>query len=340
MAARERGKARGAVASGGTSLKELKPVHIDKSDFDKIEAKLKSVFAEVLYKPTIKALQLPPSTIQNAPTSALVRALASGVVTYSRGVFSGRFTAAVSKELRALGAKWDRKEKAYRLQSASLPEAVWVAVGTSEERFKERLERVDRVLAQNLPAKIAGRLKLGRLFDSTIWKSDRQLRGTLPTLLPALSDAQREQIAADWSENMELWVKNFAEDEIKRLRQQVMASVFTGNRIGSLAKTIEASYGVTSRKAKFLARQETNLLLSKLKETRYAEAGVKKYVWRCVAGSPKHPVRPAHKALNGNVFEFANPPVTTEPGEPERRNNPGEDFNCRCFAVPVVTAKD
>lgn len=297
------------------------------------------VFAEYLYRPTLQALQLPQLTLQNAPTGTLTRALASGVVTFSRGVFSGRFSAAISKELRGLGAKWDRKEKVYRIQFSALPADVAQAVGVSEKRFQERLERVDKVLRQNLPAKIAGKLKLGKLFDSTLWKNDRQLVKTLPTFLPTLTATQREQIAADWSENMELWVKNFAESEIKRLRQQVMESVFTGNRMGSLVKTIKASYGVTSNKAKFLARQETNLLLSKLKETRYAEAGVKKYVWRCVAGSPKHPVRPAHKALNGKIFEFSDPPITTEPGQPERRNNPGEDFNCRCFAIPIVKAK-
>ena len=155
MAGRERGKAHGRVQGGGSGFKELKPVHIEKSDFDRIEAQVLRVFAEYLYRPTLQALQLPQLTLQNAPTGTLTRALASGVVTFSRGVFSGRFSAAISKELRGLGAKWDRKEKVYRIQFSALPADVAQAVGVSEKRFQERLERVDKVLRQNLPAKIA-----------------------------------------------------------------------------------------------------------------------------------------------------------------------------------------
>ena len=40
-----------------------------------------------------------------------------------------------------------------------------------------------------------------------------------------------------------------------------------------------------------------------------------------------------HKDLDGKIFEFANPPITNEKGD---RNNPGEDWQCRCEAIPIV----
>jgi SPP1 gp7 family putative phage head morphogenesis protein len=99
---------------------------------------------------------------------------------------------------------------------------------------------------------------------------------------------------------------------------------------------IRESFGVTEKKAKFLARQETGLLMAKFKESRYTESGIHQYKWRCSAGSAKHPVRPSHKVLDGRVFRWDTPPITTAPDEPQRRNNPGEDFNCRCVAIPIV----
>lgn len=124
-----------------------------------------------------------------------------------------------------------------------------------------------------------------------------------------------------------------------KLRKQVMAAAFRGNRYDALVKTIQRSYGVTVSKAKFLAHQETNLLMAKFKETRYTDAGIVEYRWRCVTGSKLHPVRPSHKALDGKIFRFDDPPITTPPSEAPRRNNPGEDYGCRCTAVPVVRRK-
>ena len=52
-----------------------------------------------------------------------------------------------------------------------------------------------------------------------------------------------------------------------------------------------------------------------------------------VVGSPNHPVREMHKALAGKVFSWDDPPITNEKGD---RNNPGQDYGCRCYARPIV----
>ncbi|RQP06643.1 MAG: hypothetical protein D1H97_06655, partial [Paracoccus sp. BP8] len=49
-----------------------------------------------------------------------------------------------------------------------------------------------------------------------------------------------------------------------------------------------------------------------------------RYVWRCQGD---HFVRPAHRANDGRVFAWDNPPDTC---------HPGEDYNCRCAADPYI----
>ncbi len=117
------------------------------------------------------------------------------------------------------------------------------------------------------------------------------------------------------------------------LRMKVQENVLAGNRYEGLVSDITKSFNVTASKAKFLARQETKLMTTKLKEDRYKEAGISEYKWVCVTGSKNHPVRPMHKKNNGMIFSFDNPPTVDENGS---RKNPGQDYNCRCMAVPIV----
>lgn len=319
----------------------LQPVRESLDDYAAIEKELKLVFRRVLYLPLLRELQIPRGRLENA-RSPLLAAITSGRLRYEGGFFKGGMTAAVSKELKALGATWDRSEKAWRLLKSDLPGDLYAAVQASESRFLQRLARVDRLLSDQLPAELAGQVDVSSLFDSTLWKVDRQFHKTLERIAvpPELTPHRRRRIADEWQNNMELWVKDFTEAEIVRLRKSIQRAVLKGDRYESVVQSIQRSYGVTSRKAHFLARQETGLLMAKFKETRYQESGIQTYKWRCVAGSKLHPVRPAHKALDGKLFRFDDPPITTALGEPVRRNNPGEDYNCRCTAIPQVTFRE
>lgn len=375
-------------------IKELDVVRENKSDLERIEACIKKAFLKFFYGPLMRELVGDDVTLQNARDD-LLEAIRVGRVTYSEedgGLFRGKFSATISKELRAIGATWDRKQRAYRLASkwkvyfrrpdddgewrlagtrttadgaaalatqlekshykyttkikteggGALPYDLREAIAVSASRFEERLRRVDERLAKILPEEIAEKIKLTEIFDSTLYKADKNIRKTLGniSLLPEISPERRRQISEEWSTNLDLSIKNFTAEEIIRLRKSVLKSTEAGNRYSAMVSSIQRSYGVTASKAKFLARQETNLLLTKFKETRYVEAGVHEYRWGCVNGSPNHPVRPAHKALDGKIFRWNNPPITTEPNEPTRRNNPGQDFNCRCFARPIIRFKD
>lgn len=317
---------------------ELAPIKESTEDFDTVERRLKELFKRSIYYPLLAELKERKDTIANAYESSLTQALRSGQVTFHRGVFSGRFNAGISLELRKLGARYSRHTATYSILFSELPLEIKESIAVSESRFKDKLEAIDRKLAQILPDEIADKVRVSDAFDRTLWKTDkafeRSVRGI--TVAPKLTDDERKKIADEWQNNMKLWVQDFTKKEIGELRESVQKAAFAGNRRDSLVKTVQKSYDVSANKAKFLARQETSLLMAKFKETRYRSAGVREYKWGCVAGTKNHPVRPAHKRLEGKVFTWDNPPITTEPGEPARRNNPGQDYNCRCFSKPIV----
>lgn len=323
------------MANMNPKVKTLPIVDDDSKYQEQIEKLIKKIFKEALYIPLIKLLGETQSTLENS-RDALIKAIRTGRVTHSQGVFRGRFTAGVSKELKALGATW--ADGVFRVRLSDLPTDVRSAIELSEARFQKKLESIQKKLDEVLPEDIAGKIDVTEIFSKEIYRVTKDIDETLKaiTVMPELSDQNRREIASGWANNMKLTIQDFANDEIQKLRLDVSNNAFRGIRYEALVKDIQKSYGVTASKAKFLARQETNLLLTELKKTRYLEAGVDEYQWICVVGSPAHPVRDQHKKLDRQFFSWHNPPITSEPGEPERRNHPGQDFNCRCRAKPIV----
>lgn len=316
---------------------ELKPVVESTSDYEKIEERIKRVFLEYFYAPILKEFEISKDKIMNS-LEDLNQAISAGKITYSRGSFRGKFDAKTSRTLKRMGGKWVASSGSFKLPAAELSPEIRASILTSESSYKTRIKKVDKRISQIKPEDIAKKIKTKDLFVEAMVKTDKEIKKSVRdlTVYPELSAGEREKIATEWQNNMDLWIKDFTEKEIISLRKDIQLSTFAGNRHESITKSIQRSYGVTANKAKFLARQETSLLMAKFKETRYTKLGINEYKWRCVVGSKNHPVRPAHKILDGKVFAWENPPITTESGQPTRRNNPGQDYNCRCMAIPIV----
>ncbi len=322
---------------------ELRPLRDNDEDYEAIEKRIRRLFREEIYLPIIKTFGVNKKVLQNSMYD-LLNAIQTGRIQYNRGTFSGRFNAAISKELKALGASWERKTGTFKLPQSSLPLEVRNAISASEVNFAAKLTAIDRKLAQILPEKISTKLKIADLFDKTLWKVNGDFDASLKslTISPQLTKNQTARIASEWQGNMELWIKDWTQKEIVKLRKDIGESIYAGNRHEAVVKIIQASHDVSINKAKFLARQETRLLLTKFKQTRYEDAGVDWYKW----GISNHPiqaknapyvkgqVRHDHGVLAGKKFRWDTPPITnTETGA---RNNPGQDYNCRCFAIPIV----
>lgn len=325
------------MSIGKVEYVELPAIKETSEDYDELEREILEAFKRELYFPLLEIIDLPRNRLANANEGPLKSALKQGRVTFYRGTFSGRFNAQISRELRALGAQWDKKTSTYKINLSQLPQDIQQTIKASTDAFNKTLNRIDEKIRQIVPAKIADKVNSADFFDKAIWKIDGKIDNTLRaiTVLPKLSPENRRKIAEEWRDNMNLWIKNFSEEHIKELRDTVQAHAEKGGRYEDLVKVLQRSYNVTYNKAKFWAQQETSLLMTKFKETRYVEAGIEEYRWGCVVGSPNHPVRPSHKILEGQIFRWDNPPITTPPNEPARRNNPGQDYRCRCFARPV-----
>jgi SPP1 gp7 family putative phage head morphogenesis protein len=316
------------------AIKTLEPIKADPRVEEEVEKEILRAFRDLIFAPLIAEVGLSRSALRNASYS-LVDAILKSRITYDQGRFRGKFNAQISKELRDLGAKFNSSKGYWHLPAAKLTFDLRTAISLSGDQFLKKASRIDKIIASLNPKAVADAVKVEKIYDYALWQVEKQLKSTTRgiTVVPELTEAERTNISRKYTEDLRRYIQEWTEEEILNLRERVRKSVEAGDRYENLVKTIQYSYGVSANKAQFLARQETNLMTAAYKEARYESAGITEYIWRTVAGSPNHPVRPEHKVLDGQTFRFDNPPITSKDG---KRNNPGEDFNCRCVAIPIV----
>ena len=133
-----------------------------------------------------------------------------------------------------------------------------------------------------------------------------------------------DQLQLFASQNAQL-IKSLPEQELERVAGTVERGLQQGSRFTDIAKEIQKSFGITHRRAKLIARDQTTKLNASLTRLRQEEVGVEEYIWQTSADER---VRPTHKANDGKKFRWDQPPAKT--------GHPGHDVNCRCVARPVL----
>ena len=92
---------------------------------------------------------------------------------------------------------------------------------------------------------------------------------------------------------------------------------------------LQREYNIGANKAKFLAQNETSIMLAEYKRVTYQEMGFDKFIWRTIMDGRE---REEHKKLNGRIFRYDDPPIIDE--RTGLRGLPGQTYNCRCEAIP------
>lgn len=228
--------------------------------------------------------------------------------------------------------------------ATELGEILGKALRPAIARARSREERQDAVDAQATSeiARILGSVRIEILRRV----SDRRIVTLLERLAKQISDANAADLAevlgisirdepAGVASVLEAWrnenarlIKSIAEDLLDEVQEIVTASVERGTRVETLAKQIEERFRVSRSRAKLIARDQTAKANSQLTKLRHEAAGVERYRW---SSSQDERVRPAHRRMNRTVHRWDDPPLVDG-----RRVHPGEDYQCRCVAIPIL----
>jgi len=123
-------------------------------------------------------------------------------------------------------------------------------------------------------------------------------------------------------------ITSLPREAAERVQKLAREGLITGARSTSLVEEIMRSGDVAESRAICIARTETARASSVLTQVRAQAAGCTHFLWRSHRDTR---TRASHRAMNGAVCEYANPPVVD--GEPLM---PGGIYNCRCYQVPII----
>jgi len=115
-------------------------------------------------------------------------------------------------------------------------------------------------------------------------------------------------------------------EHFQRLEVLVQNSVHSGLRVEELRKKLAELYGVSTRRAEVIARDQAGKYNGKMTEIRHESIGVKAYYWRTTGDGR---VRDEHRARDGKRFLYSRPPAD---------GAPGIAILCRCWADPDFDA--
>lgn len=158
-------------------------------------------------------------------------------------------------------------------------------------------------------------------FQRVIGVGTRDLGVSGPTL-----DAFRDR-------NVSL-IKSLVDRQLTDLASLLQEAESQALRVEELRNRIQERFDVTKSKAQLLARDQVLKFNGQLTEARQTGAGITHYTW---STSNDERVREMHAELDGTVHAWNNPPVISADG---RRGHPGDDYQCRCVAIPELDEVD
>lgn len=147
-----------------------------------------------------------------------------------------------------------------------------------------------------------------------------------------MSTSLRDIMKAEITENVAL-IKSIHEQYHTQVEGLVMRSVSEGRDLKGLADDLQSRYGITRRRAEFIALDQNNKATSAIQRERQTSVGITKAIWMH-SHAGKEP-RPTHLANDRNEFDLAEGWHDPDP-KVNRRIWPGQLIRCRCTWKPVV----
>lgn len=169
---------------------------------------------------------------------------------------------------------------------------------------------------------------LDRISTSIADRNQKYFTTIVKTPVPRIG--AQSQMIEDFRDRNTTLIKGLGQKQIEDLNSTLSAANAQGLRHEEIRDQIKERLGVSESRAKLIARDQTLKYNSSVHTAQAKDAGIAKFRW---STSHDGAVRPMHRALDGEIFAYDDPPITNDDGD---RNLPGEDYQCRCVALPII----
>lgn len=178
-------------------------------------------------------------------------------------------------------------------------------------------------------------LEIAELFATRTQESfEREFRKRLATVGFTVRFRPTERMVSAYratvAENVGL-IRSIPEQFAKDVEGAVWRSVMKGGGMYELSRDIQKKYGITYRRAAFIARDQQAKAQTCFEQARRAELGITRAIWRH-SSAGKEP-RPSHVKMDGQEFEIAKGMWDSDAQE---WIQPGFLPNCRCTSRAII----
>lgn len=215
--------------------------------------------------------------------------------------------------------------KDYFAEDASIASQGRILMNTLSDKFNNLFAQLSDPYANQMVNNADKQSK------SSLFQSLDKITGGLGIKTNVMSSDLSDVIKASVTENVNL-IKSIPQQYFTNITGQVMRSVTSGRGLADLMPFIESHNGMTKRRAKTIAYDQSRKAYNSINAARMDKVGIKKFMWHH-SGGGAHP-RELHKAMSGHIYRLDKPPVIDErTGE---RGLPGTAVNCKCYMTPVI----
>lgn len=210
------------------------------------------------------------------------------------------------------------------------------SIGALDARPSADLDEVIRRLRRRWLRRFdQGAQELARYFAKAVWRrSSAELRQILKRAGFAVEftpgQAVKDALAAIVHTNVSL-IRSIPEQHLRQVEASVMHSVLAGRDLASLSRDLQDQYGVTRRRASFIARDQNNKATSSINRQQYLDLRIERAIWLHSHAGVRR--RPTHVAMDGQEYDVAKGMWDSH----ERAwVQPGWLINCRCTSRPIL----
>lgn len=130
----------------------------------------------------------------------------------------------------------------------------------------------------------------------------------------------QEYVHAKVNENVS-YIKSISSAYTDKVEQIVMRGVTSGKSTKEIRDELLKETDATRNRAEFIARDQTGTIMGQITAKRHKSAGIPGFMW---SDSGDNNVRPSHVERNGKYYSYDDPDAPI----------PGEEYGCRCVAIP------
>ena len=142
----------------------------------------------------------------------------------------------------------------------------------------------------------------------------------------------RDILDATIAENVSL-IKSIGSEFHTQVSGLVMRSVVAGRDLSDLTKELQHRFGVTRRRAEFIALDQNNKATSAIRRARELDLGIEEGIW-LHSHAGKEP-RPTHLANHGKTFNIKTGWHDPDP-KVDMKIMPGQLIRCQCTWRPLI----